>query len=211
MTIGLLGVNPICRLAIAILQHERRYDRIVLFDDDPAKLGQRLQGYEVVGTSDDVEPAARQGKLDTIVICIGSKHLEHKKHLFERYRTSGVDFARVVHPAAIVDESAVVGPGSVLGPSVVVGVGATVEEDVVIWSGAVLEHDSVIGSHSYIGPNASLSGFVRVGECTLVGTGAVVLPEVRIGARCVVGAGAVVTRDVRDCATVVGVPAQVRA
>lgn len=208
MTLGLLGVNPVCRLAISIARQNRVFDRILLFDDDAAKLTQHVDGCCVVGTSEDIEQRVQYGDLDALSICIGSKHLPRKKMLFERYRAEGVNFARLIHPAAVVDPSAIVKDGCVLGPCVVIGLGTRIEEDTLIWSGSVIEHDSVVGGHSYIGPNASISGFVRIGECTLVGTGAVVLPEVRIGSCCVLGAGAVVTKDVADCATVVGVPAR---
>jgi len=94
-------------------------------------------------------------------------------------------------------------PGACINADAHIGVG------VIVNTGAVVEHDCVLGEFAHLAPNATLGGWVQVGDQAMVGLGAAVLPGVRIGARAVVGAGSVVLVDVPAGATVVGNPARV--
>jgi len=92
--------------------------------------------------------------------------------------------------------------------------GVTIEDEVFVGHGVLFINDR----H----PRATVAGRLQGGsdwslERTLVkrnasiGSGAVILCGVTIGERAMIGAGAVVTRDVADDATVLGVPARLRA
>lgn len=131
-------------------------------------------------------------------------------HLAERYGAAGFQFARVVHPRAIVID-AQIDAGAQVMAGAIVQVGACVGAGAIVNSGAIVEHDCVIGELAHVAPGAVLAGAVTVGPRALVGVGARVLPGVSIGAGATIGGGAVVTRDVPAGATVVGVPGRVRS
>jgi serine acetyltransferase len=81
---------------------------------------------------------------------------------------------------------------------------------VIVNLACTLGHDVTIRDFSTIMPGSNISGYVSIGEGTLIGTGAKVLQHLVIGNNSKIGAGAVVTRNVGDNIVAVGVPARER-
>ena len=206
--IGLLGANTISQVVIEILKAQTAGINFFYFDDDSDKQNQDLYGIKVYGPAPAIKTAVEKKDIEALVICLGDKWLAKRKIFFETCQKLGLKTPIVRHPSVVSFESASIAPGNLLGPGVVIGRGVRLEPNSVFWAGAVIEHDCMISHSCYIGPNATLSGFVRVGDCSMIGSAAVVLPERSIGSHCVIGAGAVVTRDVPDHSTVAGVPAR---
>lgn len=131
-----------------------------------------------------------------------------RRGFIETMQARGYEFARVVHPAAVVSTRAALHEGCVVHAGTVVSANSEIGPHVIVNRGATIGHDNQIGPYCTIGPGATLAGAVSVGEQTLIGAGAVVRDHLAIGARAVVGAGAVVVSPVPDGATVIGVPAR---
>ena len=206
--IGLLGANPLSLVVAEILRAQTPGVDLFYFDDDPDKQNKELCGIKVYGPASEIKIAVEKNDIEALVICLGDKWLSKRKFFFETCENLGLKTPVVRHPTVVSFESTSIAPGNLLGPGVLIGRGVRLEPNSVFWAGAVIEHDCVISHSCYIGPNVTLSGFVTIGECSMIGSAAVVLPEISIGSHCVVGAGAVVTRDVPDDSTVAGVPAR---
>lgn len=201
MGVWIIGAGGQARVVSAALV-AARIARLGVLDDGPFEPG------ETVGD------APILGRIDTLAGREGAAHLAFGDNARRRdlaNRLGARDWARVVHPRALIDPAASVAPGVFIGMGAMIQTGATVGRHAVINTGAVVEHDCVIGDFAHVAPGACLGGAVRVEAGVLIGLGARVLQGLTIGEGAVVGAGAVVTRDVPAGAVVVGAPARERS
>ncbi|MFG0328732.1 MAG: NeuD/PglB/VioB family sugar acetyltransferase [Phycisphaerales bacterium] len=141
-----------------------------------------------------------------MLVAIGAN--ARRVELSDEMARSGIDFATVIHPAAVVSESAQVGVGVFVGAGVVISPDARIDRAVIVNTGAVVEHDVVVEAGAHLAPNSTVAGEARIGAEALIGAAAVVIPGRRVGARAVVGAGAVVVHDIEPGETVAGAPAR---
>jgi sugar O-acyltransferase (sialic acid O-acetyltransferase NeuD family) len=174
-----------------------------------AEVGRELGRGTVVG--DDGWLLGQGGPADVV---LGIGHPAARAAAARRYVEAGdrFDFPNVVHPSAqLPGEDVRLGRGNVVTAGCVFTVAVEVGDwNLFNWT-VTVGHDARIGSGCVLNPGAHVSGNVVIGDRVLVGTGAVILEGRSVGADARVGAGAVVTRDVPAGATVVGVPARVRA
>lgn len=138
-------------------------------------------------------------------IAIGNNHI--RKKIFERLSIPLKQYAKLIHPSAVVSCSAKIGNGTVIMPNAVINAGTVVGNHCIVNTGSVIEHDNAIGSYVHVSPNTTLSGTVTVEDGTHIGAGATVIPGKSIGTWTTVGAGAVVIEDIGSYITAVGVPA----
>jgi sugar O-acyltransferase (sialic acid O-acetyltransferase NeuD family) len=193
------------RLALVLNRREGRWDRIVLLDDDPSKLGLRRVGVEVVGTIDalrDADPSCSEAAN------LVARATKGRRAVRGRIVASGVPFATLISPDVELEgvtlaRDVIVYQNATLGPESTLGEGACV------FMGAVVGHESRVGACCVIAPNAVLNARVVLGEGAYVGSNASILPEITIGPWATVGAGSAVVGDVPAHATAVGVPAEV--
>lgn len=141
--------------------------------------------------------------LSPMIVSIGIN--KTRRHIVEKL---DCEFAKAIHPTAIVSPSAKIGEGTVVMPGAIINADAVIGKHCIINTGASVDHECVLGDYCHIAPHASLCGQVHVGEGTLIGVGASVIPCIKIGKWCAVGAGAAVVTNVPDNTTVVGVPAK---
>ena len=192
------------RLALAVQRRAACWDRIVLLDDDPARLGEVKLGVEVIGPLSLLHEA--DPRTDEAVNLV-ARTTAGRRAVRERIRASGIPFAPLV--AADVDldgaevaRDVIVYQHATIGPEVVVQAGS------VVFMGAVVGHEARVGPGCVIASNAVLNARVTLGEGTYVGSCATIVPEVTVGEWARVGAGSLVVEDVPDGASVLGVPAE---
>jgi UDP-perosamine 4-acetyltransferase len=140
---------------------------------------------------------------------LGSVGLPVKRQqIFERFKGMGYRFATVIHPSAVLSSDVELGEGAQVIAGVVIQPGSRIGINSIINTSASVDHDCIIADHVHIAPGVTLSGGVKVGECSHIGTGATLIQGISIGSACLVAAGAVVTKDIADGAMVRGVPAR---
>jgi len=177
-------------------------EALAFVDDNWSRAGEVVLGLPVFGGLATLESLSH----DAAIVAIGDNRA--RREIFERLRSTGKEFARAIHPRAVIARDVPVGDGAMVCANVVVNPASRIGDNAILNTGSTIDHHNVIGAHAHVAPGAHLGGNVAVGEGALVGIGAIVLPGKRIGAWAVVGAGAVVTDDVPDGCTVVGCPAK---
>jgi acetyltransferase EpsM len=172
-----------------------------ILDDDRARWGGQLIGHVISGPCE--RGLADRGT--KCVIAVGDNAVRRRLAMAARCQ-----FARLVHPEAVVHASVHIGPGTVVFAGAVVQPDCVLGAHVIVNTSASVDHDCVLGDAVHVAPGARLAGAVQVGDEALIGIGAVVIPSIRVGTASVVGAGAAVVRNVPDRSVVVGVPARAR-
>ena len=186
---------------------EKKWDRLLVLDDDPGKHGQELLGAEIAGGIAEMLAKADPAT-DNVVNLVG-RSTAGRSAVRKKILESGIPFAQLIHPRVetlgvtfggddiMIYENATlcggstIGQGSVVFMNAVVGHGATVKECAVVGPGSVLNARVVLSDRAYFGTNASI------------------LPDLTIGEEATVGANSAVMENVPAGATAIGVPAQV--
>lgn len=204
----LLGCGGHGRVLLSTLQALGWRDRLVgMLDPDP-NVSDRLS-WQIPLLGDDSVLSTRSPREIQLLNGLGSvANTQHRRMLYQTFKTQGYDFVSLCHPTAWLAESANLSEGVQVMAGAVVQSGAQLGENVLINTRAVVEHDCIIQDHVHVASGAVLCGNVWVGEGSHIGAGATVIQGVKMGSHVCVGAGAVVVRDLPNGAKVVGVPAR---
>lgn len=138
-----------------------------------------------------------------MIISIGSNRV--RQLIADRYR---VNYAKAIHPSAIVSNSVTIGEGSVVMHGAIIQSDTYIGKHCIINSGASIDHECIIEDFVHISPHATLCGNVHIGEGSWIGAGATIIPGIKVGKWCTIGAGSTVINDILDNSIVVGSPAK---
>lgn len=195
-------------VAWSLAEHERGRgaSHEILFFDDALPVGPLASGLgAIVGPLAAVgDYADRRGTL--LVLGVGLPHL--KVQLTERLAPTGLAWATVIHPRAVIGPNVEIGPGSYVAAGAIVTVNVRLGAFVTVNMHAQVAHDGIVERYATLHPNVHLAGDVRLGEGVELGTGSSVIPGLTIGGWAVLGAGAVAIDSLEGDRTYVGVPAR---
>ncbi|HSW36726.1 MAG TPA: acetyltransferase [Candidatus Limnocylindrales bacterium] len=182
--------------------HQPLWKLIGFIDEDQSKHGLDLNGYPVIGDFDDLK---YKGKVFAVCAVGNTKR---KKEMAKRATVSGLSFANLIHPTALLSKHMEMGFGNIICAGSIITVNVTVKNHVIINLYCTIGHDVTIDSYCTFAPSVNISGSVVFEEGCEVGTNAAIIPGKTIGKWSMIGAGAVVTSDIPVHSTVVGVPAK---
>jgi sugar O-acyltransferase (sialic acid O-acetyltransferase NeuD family) len=202
----LIGGGGHCKACIDVIEAEDSFE-IAGIVDVKGKVGQKVLGYKIIASDENLPELAKKFKY--FFITIGqTKSPLLRIEKFVLMQNLNVMLPTVASPSAYVSKHAKVGEGTIIMHKAVINAGATIGKNCIVNTGAIIEHDCIIEEHVHISPGAVLSGGVSVSKGAFIGTGATVMQGIKIGKDVIVGAGAVVINDVENNRTVKGVPAK---
>jgi len=176
---------------------------IVFFDDRYPEVSE-LDGYKVIGATDDLATNAQLSRKVAVAIGDNRRRVGFIRTALER----GFECPVIVHPSATVSSAAEIGDGTLVLAGGVVAIGSLLGIGCIANHGSTIDHDCRLGDGVHVAPGAHLAGAVNIGRFSWVGIGATVNQAVSIGANVTIGASAAVIRDVPNDSTWVGVPAR---
>jgi sugar O-acyltransferase (sialic acid O-acetyltransferase NeuD family) len=183
------------------------HEVVCFIDDDPSKIGRRLNEIPVVS----LDVAASQFPQALVAAGIGSPAA--RATVTGRVVERGLRPATLIHPRVERSRWITVGTGIVICAGNILTTNIVVGDHVQINLDCTIGHDVTLDEFATLAPGVHVSGCVRIGRRAYIGTGAAIIngtlehPLV-VGDDAVVGAGACVTRSVDAGVTVVGVPAK---
>lgn len=187
----LIGGGGHCNSCIDVIETENKY-RIEGIIDVAEKLGQKLLGYPIIGTDDDLENLAN--KYPNFLITIG--HLnnpETRIKLFDTLRKLSVTLPVIISPHAYVSKHSTIGAGTIVMHNSLINANVTIGSNCIINSNSLVEHDAIIDDHCHISTAAVINGGVKVGTGTFYGSGAISKQYIDIPPNSFVKANSIVT------------------
>lgn len=192
----LIGGGGHCKACIDVIEKEGKYS-IAGIVDMPEKLHQKVLGYKIIASDDDLPDLIK--KYDCFFITVGQIKSPIKRvSLFERLDQLGAELPVIISPLAYVSKHARIGRGTIIMHQAMINADARIGKNCIINSKALVEHDSIIGDHCHIATGALINGGVKVDPGTFFGSNAVCKENIEIGKNVVIGCGMKVIEDIQD-------------
>ncbi len=179
---------------------------IVEFFDDGHEKGEMVNGYPVLGKTEELN---RWPTPISMAVSIGNPKV--KKNVIDKITNPLVDYPILIHPLAWIGEKEYVemGKGCIICAGSLITTNIKTGDFVILNLGCTVGHDTIIGDYASFMPSVNISGEVTIGKGVYLGTGAKIINQLEIGEYATVGAGAVVCQTLPAHCTAVGVPAKV--
>lgn len=143
---------------------------------------------------------------DLFLLSVGNPVTKAK--MVESLRERGGQFARLIHPSAILGRNCVHGEGVIMAPFSMNTADTKLGDFVTILSFSGLGHDASADAFTTISSHVDVMGGASLGKRVLVGSGARIMPKVKVGDAAIIGAGSLVLRNVKAGATMFATPAK---
>lgn len=167
----LVGGGGHCKSCIDVIEQLDNFE-IAGILDAPAKVGQLIMGYPIIGSDDMIEDFVAKGY--SFVITVGQvRTAEPRVRLYSKLTALNADLPILIAPNAHVSAHSKVGKGTVILNYALVNGDTEVGVNCIINTRALVEHDSKVGDHCHISTGAILNGAVTVGDRTFMGSGSV--------------------------------------
>lgn len=207
--IAIFGVGGFGREVLTLIEDINKTKptyRIVGFFDDGHEKGEMVNGYPVLGKTQELN----QWPTDiSIAISIGNPEI--KKRVIDKISNPNVNYPTLIHPNVIIGDwdYVKIGKGCIICAGNMITTNIEIGSFVILNLGCTVGHDTVIKDYAAFMPSCNVSGEVLIEEGVYCGTGVKIINHTSIGKYATVGAGAVVTKPIPGHCTAVGVPAKV--
>ena len=191
----LIGGGGHCKSCIDVIEQENKY-AIAGIIDVAEKKGQKLLGYPISASDEDIPDLARQFQF---LITLGQiKSAEKRMRLYAELKKNNAALPTIVSPRAYVSLHAEIGQGAIIMHGATINAGARVGNNCIINSHALIEHDASISDHCHIATGAIINGGVRVGEQCFVGSRTMTREYISIGAGSFIAGGMNIYNDLPE-------------
>ena len=183
-----------CKSCIDVIEQQGKF-QIAGIVDVPEKLHQKVLGYEVIATDDDLPRLVNE--YENFLITLGQIKSPGKRiRIYQTLNELGAKLPVIISPLAYVSKHAEIGDGTIIMHHALINAGAKIGSNCIINTNALIEHDAVIGDHCHIATGAIINGGVKIGSGTFFGSNAVCKEYIEIGENAVIGCGAKITKNV---------------
>ncbi|SHM19275.1 acetyltransferase [Flavobacterium chilense] len=182
---------------------DNHYDKVVFFDDFTEE--KIVNGFRVLGNSNDIESEFELNSFDELIIGIGYKHLSIRKQLFDRFLKI-IPFGKIVHSTSWIDSTAKIGVGCVIYPACVIDANASIGNNTILNVSCTVAHDTIVSQHCFLSPRVALAGFIKIEELCIIGINSTIIDNINIISGTQIGGGTVVIKDLQKKGLYIGNP-----
>lgn len=203
-SIVIIGASGFGREVAWLIEELEKWNIIGFIDDDESIQGKDVNGYKVIGTTQDL--LSYEEKIN-VVIAIGNP--EVRKKIYDRISIkSNLLFPNIIAKDVRISKTNNLGIGNIICTHTVLTTNITIGNFNHINLSCTLGHDAILENFVTIYPSVNVSGNVLVRSLTELGTGTKIIQGKTISERIILGAGCVVVKDLTDSGTYVGIPAK---
>jgi len=202
-TLAIIGSGDLGQQIAHYAISDGHYEKVVFFDDFSSE--KFSAGYEIIGTSDEVESSFEKRLFDELLIGIGYNHLEARKDIFERFSKT-IPFGTVIHSTVWKDPTAIVAKGCVIYPGCLIDANSKIEANTILNVHCTIAHDTIIGKHCFLSPRVAVAGFVTIDEKCTIGINATVIDNIEMVSGTRIGAAGNVIKNIEKAGLYVGNP-----
>lgn len=183
----LIGGGGHCKACIDVAEASGAWEiRGIL--DLPARVGESVLGYPILGTDSLIPQYAAEGVW--FMVTVGQiRTAGIRQRAYERVKAENGKLATIVSPMAYVSTSAVLGEGTIVMHRALVNAHAVIGNNVIINTMALVEHDAVVADNCHIATGAVVNGGATLGNGCFVGSNAVLVENAVVPACGFVAAG----------------------
>jgi len=201
----LIGGGGHCKSVIDVIESSNEYiiEGII---DKPEFVGNKISGYNIIGSDSEIEKFASEGR--NFHITIGSiKSNSVRVGLYNEIINKGGKFPAIISSKAHVSRFAKISDGSIIMHNVVINSGAFINKNCIINTGAVIEHDVKVGNNCHISTGVFINGDCTIGDDCFIGSNSTIIQGISIAKKNIIGAGSVVLKNTKADSLYIGVPA----
>lgn len=191
-------------LSLVNRDYKDKWDTIG-FIDDGIKEGTYVEGLPIFPKS---VLASHDNEKIAVVFGIAEPNIK-KKIYMEIKNMVNLIFPKIIAKSAIIDERALIEEGTVITDNCWVSINVKIGSFCLLNVGNVIGHDVIISDFCSLMPLSSISGFVEIGECSLVGARSFILQGLKIEDNCVIGAGCSLFFSLKEGETAITSPPHV--
>ncbi len=167
----LIGGGGHCVSCIDVIEMENRF-KIAGIVDQNEKIGNKVLGYEIIGTDKDIPSLLKSYNYFHLTIGqIGKPDVRLK--ISSMFQGSSAIFPTLVSPLAYVSKHASIGAGTIVMHFAMINAGAHVGEHCIINSKSLIEHDAEVGDFCHVATGAIVNGGVKIGKESFLGSASV--------------------------------------
>jgi sugar O-acyltransferase (sialic acid O-acetyltransferase NeuD family) len=207
MKLIIIGAGSVGGFIAYNIDHFGSYDIVGFLDDDVKKQGKFMFGYEVLGTTKDLDTWAIEGSPLAVVIGIANPMIKAAIH--EQVAGKPVTFPNFISSRSWLSNKVILGKGIIIYPGVSINYETKVEDFSIINMNCAVGHNCLISKYSSLAPSVKTAGHTTLKEGVDMGIGSATIQNIIIGEYAKVGGQAMVIKDVPKNATVVGNPARI--
>lgn len=166
----LIGGGGHCKSCIDVIEESCKYNIEGILDKSEV-IGQKVLGYKIIGTDEDILEYILEDY--EFLITIGQLRTTNiRKKIYMNLSTNRAKIATIVSPRSYVSKHATIGTGSIIMHDALINAGAHIGENCIINTKALVEHDAIINNHCHISTSAIINGGVEINEGTFFGSNA---------------------------------------
>jgi sugar O-acyltransferase (sialic acid O-acetyltransferase NeuD family) len=203
-----IGCAGHARVVLEILESDKNFQVVGLLDTFKP-ITTSVQGYQVIGSDDDLPALFAANICDGVFVAVGDNWV--RSQIVKRIKelVPHAQFVTAIHRSAQISPNVSIGSGTVIMAGVVVNTGCKIGEFCILNTSSSLDHDSTMKDFSSLAPRAVTGGTVEIGAFTAIAIGAVVSHAIKIGEHTVIGASATVLKEIPDLVVAYGTPARI--
>lgn len=192
----LVGGGGHCNSCIDVIELQDKFN-ICGIVDQKERLGQKILGYEIIATDDDLPELSK--KYNNFLITIGQiKTSEIRVKIFDLLKSLKVNLPVIISPRAYVSKHAKIGEGTIVMNDVVINSNTLIGKNCIINTKALIEHDSIIGNNCHISTSSVINGTCKIGDNCFIGSGSIVINNCEITDDVILSLGSVVRKSIYD-------------